>query len=670
MPSNEGFMSKIKLTQPTKKILSCVYTSTFLFGLNACSSQIDNAQVSQPQVAETAQTQTELQEKQNNINYEREPYKPADTKTQLKWIDQALKAGTDLTGYGQLETLFVKDREFGDIGFFENKLLAEPIRERTIYADDVFNADTDNTKDVQTAVRWAGRADKKTGKASGLVTLLPSKNGKNNRFSLAAIEMSSNVKLQIHPDVVIEMRGIKEKNKFKSSSLFTIGRSRGPRNLIEERVENVEITSMDPNRNFTIDARTNMPHNYGSMNNAYGGLVNLTRAVPVGIFYAKNFKVSNMTILDNHTESVTIQLSADRDYKDGAYAYRFKSKPIFLKDRYKKNPDGSNKPMNPENIPLPMDENGNFIDENGMVIPDMFAIQRNPTYGRTPIKGTIKNIKSVNAHTGYGTVQVYGGDWIEIDNIEAVNGIGVRVEAGNGTNRDDSNRAGPYLTSANKIKISNVKVTDGFTGVWLKTHAKIMKDIHVHNVEAIDSGTALLIGKGSFACKNKCRDLTRGRINDLKITGDIILRQTKFDEPVAEVGNLATYMINDANRAYLAKKNGKTVDQLGRSDLQNKSIKNVKKLSKKQRAQLTPDDFDNPSGTRWYDIFPTAPVLLFNQYSATEVGDQSPYKGYFPADLSQANIVSDGLPNKDVKILYRSDMRLPNGKTATDFINK
>ncbi|EWH09207.1 hypothetical protein DS2_13639 [Catenovulum agarivorans DS-2] len=594
---------------------------------------------------------------------------PVPAETQLKWIDEALKTGTDLTSYGQLETLFVKDREFGNIGFFEHKLGEAPVRERTLYADEVFNADTDNTKDVQTAVRWAGRPDKKTGKAYGLVTLLPAKNGQN-RFSLSAIEMSSNIKFQVHPDVIIEMRGVKEDNKYRASTLFAIGRSRGPNNLLQARTENVEITSTDPNRNFTIDARTNMPHNYGSMSNAYGGIVNLTRAVPVGIYYAKNFKVSNMTILDNHTESVTIQIASDRDYKDGAYAYRFGRKPVFLKDRYQKNKDGKNKPMGKANIPLPMDDDGNFVDETGQIIPDMFAIQRNPTYGRTPIKGTVKNIKSINAHTGYGTVQVYGGDWIEIDNIESFNGIGVRVEAGNGTNRDNSNRAGPYLTSANKIKISNVKVVNGFTGVWLKTHAKVMKDIHVHNVEAIDSGTALLIGKGSFACKNKCRDLTRGRINDLKITGDIVLRQTKFDKPVAEVGNLATYMINDFNRAYLAKQNGKSIDNLGRGDLQTKRIANLRKLTDAQKAAITPDDFDNPSGSRWYTIFPTAPVLLFNQYSATEVGDQSPFVGYFPVDLSQANIVSDGLPNADVKVLYRSDMRLPNGEPATDFINK
>ena len=87
--------------------------------------------------------------------------------------------------------------------------------------------------------------------------------------------------------------------------------------------------------------------------------------------------------------------------------------------------------MNPVNIPMPTNEYGDFIDELGNIIPDMFAIQRNPTYARTPVKGSIRNITATHAHTGYGVVQVYGGDWIEIDNIEAYNGIGVRVEAGN-----------------------------------------------------------------------------------------------------------------------------------------------------------------------------------------------------------------------------------------------
>ena len=512
--------------------------------------------------------------------------------------------------------------------------------------------------------------------------LLANSNGQN-RFSLSHIAVPSNVRIEVEPGVVLEMRGIKEdlyptspndarnKNKPNRQFLFSFGRSNGPSNLLANRIENVEVRSTVAGEKFTIDATTNMPHDYGYMVGGNGnGVVNLTRAIPVGLFYVKNFAISDINIADNHTESVAVQMFADADYKDGSYTYRFGSSPLYLKERYVQNPEGStslNRPMNQVNIPLATNSNGDFINDSGEIIPDMFAIQRNPTYGRTPVKGSIKNIKAIHAHTGYGVVQVYGGDWIEIDNIEAFNGIGVRLEAGNGTDNDNFNRSGPYFSSMNKINISNVKVTNGFTGVWLKPHAKIMKDITVENIEAIDSGTALLVGKGSFNCKTSCRDLTRGRINNLVIKGDISLRQTVFDAPVAEVGNNITYLITDANREYLANLYGKTPSQLTRNDLQAKKVVGVQ--TPEQLAALTPDSFDNPSGTRWYKIFPTAPILALSMMSEVEVGDESAKVGFYPADFSKANIMSIGLP-EDTLILYRGDMREPNGNTATSFINK
>ena len=94
------------------------------------------------------------------------------------------------------------------------------------------------------------------------------------------------------------MRGTKEdrfptgnpESKPNRQFLFTFGRSNGPGNLISNRVENVEIRSTVPGRKFTIDATSNMPHNYGYMNGGNGnGVVNLTRAIPVGLFYVENF---------------------------------------------------------------------------------------------------------------------------------------------------------------------------------------------------------------------------------------------------------------------------------------------------------------------------------------------------------------------------------------------
>ncbi|TYK66275.1 hypothetical protein [Colwellia echini] len=567
----------------------------------------------------------------------------------------SLPTDTDLEGYTG-----------PNIGFFENKVFDENPTE--------LMAVSNFTNLINDTARLKSALNRAKNETNGGVVILRA-NGTQKRFSLSHIAVPSNVRIEVEPGVVLEMRGIKENTHPTGNAnsnpnkqfLFSFGRSNGPSNLLSERVENVEIRSTIPGRKFTIDATTNMPHNYGYMNGGNGnGVVNLTRAIPVGLFYVENFAISDIYIRDNHTESVAIQMFADADYKDGAYAWRFGSTPVFLEERYD-NDGGTNIPMNIINTPLATNSDGDFIDNRGRIVPDMFAIQRNPTYGRTPLKGSINNISATNSHTGYGVVQVYGGDWIEINNIEAVNGIGVRLEAGNGTDNDNFNRSGPYLSSMNKINISNVKVTNGFTGVWLKPHSKIMKDITVENIEAIDSGTALLVGKGSFNCKASCRDLTRGRINNLVIKGDISLTQTVFNTPVAEVGNNITYLITDAHRQYLANLHGKRMDQLTRADLQEKTITGTQTAA--QLAALTPNSFDNPSGTRWYKIFPTAPVLALSMLSATEVGDESATEGFYPVDFTQANITSNGLPENTL-ILYRGDMREPNGTKATDFINK
>ena len=55
--------------------------------------------------------------------------------------------------------------------------------------------------------------------------------------------------------------------------------------------------------------------------------------------------------------------------------------------------------------------------------------------------------------------------------------------------------------------------------------------------------------------------------------------------------------------------------------------------------------------------------------SETEIGNESAKVGFYPVDFSQANIKSNGLP-EDTLILYRGNMRWPNGTPATDFINK
>ncbi|MDR9826318.1 hypothetical protein RCJ22_11920 [Vibrio sp. FNV 38] len=615
---------------------------------------------------------------------------------------------TDLTGYGCKEVAFVKDpytdpktgklvydgRDFGEVGFFEDKIGDDVPGSRTLnrFADEIFdNSDervTALTKQLNRDFNWASKQQ-----GGSVIRIMPNKNGQN-RIPFQQLFVQSNVRVEVHPDVIIEMVPTTHWSGNLHAGLFNIGGSPKPNNLIEARVENVEITTMKiPGREgdrFTVDSRTRLPFNYGQMYiSSYAGVTNLTRSIAIKLFYAKNFKISNMNVLDNYTESVAVQMFSDADYQESVWAYRDEdiSKDVFLENKYVSNPnDKDDKTMykpGTVNIPLKTNDQGKFIDDNGNVVPDMFAILRNPSYGRTPIKGTIENIYLENAHTGYGAVQVYGGDWIEINNIKSHNGIGVRIETGNGTNRDKFNQAGPYLTSASRIKISDVEVTDGFTGVWLKTHAKIMKDIYVENVHATDTATAVLVEKGTFACKTNCRDLTRGRINGLTIKGDIVLEQTKFDEPTAQVGKLATFFMTPYSSEYFVNKLGKaSISELSHNDSRIKVTDNSN-TPQSEWPNLTPDDFDVPAGSRWYKIFPVAPILASAEYSSEDTGMQSADFGYFPVDTSLANIEMinvmcsgyDGSnePKGELctdKIKYRSDVVYPNQTLAADYRDK
>ncbi len=536
-------------------------------------------------------------------------------------------------------SIFAVSASAMNVGYFENKVFDD--EPETLHANNNFNQRTNDTLRLQGALNRASRESD-----GGIVRLSASRNNNNKRFSLARITVPSNIRLEIDPDVILEMRGVRETSNINKTFLFTLGRSNSVNNLSAKAAENIEITSTHPHKRFTIDSKKNMPLIYGFQagGNGNGGSgntfetgVSRTRSIPVGVFYAKNFSISNLSIIDNHTESVGVQLYPDTDYKDGAYARRHatnRSLDVFL--------DGP--PSNINSQPLRMNDNKEFIDSSGNVIPDMFAIKRNPNWGRTPIKGTITNIRIKNAHTGYGAVQIYGGDWININNIQTINGIGVRLESGNGTSNDNSNRAGPHFSSINNIKISNIKVTNGFTGVWIEPHSKLMNKISIRNINAIDSGSALLIAKGTL-CRT-CRDLTRGRVNNISITGEIILRQTQYNNPIAEVGYLATFFLTLADRRNIANNAGKTIRTI--------SIKDIPR---------------NLSGSRWYLIEPVAPVLALSQLSRTTIGDQSEKEGFFPVDYSRATITNIGLTHNK-KILYREDMRKPNGNVATGTIYK
>ncbi|CAA6679658.1 MULTISPECIES: hypothetical protein [unclassified Lentimonas] len=502
------------------------------------------------------------------------------------------------------------------VGFFENKVFDDA--PEVLHAATDFTASTNDTERLTAALNRASQEDAD----GGVVILRGSDYGENKRYRVGRVDFPSNVRLEVDPDVTIEMESKSE------PFLFSVGRSPSVRDLIPERVRNVEITSTHPTERFTIDARTNKPLDYTGGGTRNDGS-SRTRAIPIALFYVENFSVSNVRVEDNFTVSVAVQLYPDTNYMDGAYAIRSKGKDR-TKDVFLDGPNGE---------PLPMNNQGQFVDDRGQVISDRDAIVRNDTWGRTPIKGTIRNILAIHSHTGYGAVQVYGGDWVEIDTIESVHGIGVRLEAGNGTDGDNMNRAGPYNASANHIKISNVTIREGFTGVWLKTHGKINRNVLVHNVTAIDSGSAILIDKGTF--NRDCRDFIRGRYENAKITGDISLKRTGKK---ADVGFLTTFYIAPSERDSLKDTTGD--GRISAADLPR-----------------------SPSGHRWYLIEPVVPVLAMSQMSASEVGDPSESEGFYAIDFSQANITGENLLRPEM-ILYREDMTYPNGNQATNFILK
>ncbi|MGJ8642088.1 MAG: hypothetical protein ACSHX9_01665 [Luteolibacter sp.] len=500
--------------------------------------------------------------------------------------------------------------------YFENKVFDD--EPEVIFAESDFQKSTNDTERVVEAIKRAASEDAD----GGVVILRGSEDGKNSRYRLGRIDLPSNIRVEVDPDVVLEMESKTE------PFLFSAGRSPSVKELIPEPVRNVEITSTHDTERFTIDAKTNKPLDYTGGGTKENGS-SRTRAIPVALFFVENFSVSNIKVQDNHTESVAIQMYPDTNYQDGAYAIRAEEKDrsgdVFL--------DG------PGGKPLPTNDEGQFIDADGNVIPNRDAIQRNPAWGRTARKGTVENILAINSHTGYGAVQVYGGDWIKIHNIESINGVGVRLEAGNGTESDNVNRSGPHHASMNNIEISDVTIREGFTGIWLKAHGKINKNILVHNVTAIDSGSAILVDKGTFG--KDTRDFIQGRFENTRVTGDITLERTGKD---AEVGYLTTFFIAPSEREKIKDANGD--GKISSADLPR-----------------------NLSGHRWYLIQPTSPILAMSQMSESEIGDTSEREGYFAIDYSEANIIGKNLLRPE-DILYREDMYLPNGRPATGFINK
>ena len=541
--------------------------------------------------------------------------------------------------------------------FFQNRVFDEEPTD--IYPDPAFTPNVDDTARVQAALNAAALEDPD----GGVVRLHRAQGDTPNRYRLGTIYVPSNIRIEIDPAVTLTMNadpevpagsprrdptGTFDRNRY----IFAVGvtprfyadgspRARATVSL----AENVEIRSMVPGERYTIDISAEYPLEYYFRENAYARPQmqvavredgqNEVFAAPFVFGYVRNFRVADADIIDNDTVLPSVWIYPDTDLQSGSLR--------FVDPRL---PEERAEPLtDPEGTPI---DDGDLIDRDGTVLRHDEPVVRNRAWGRTASNGTVENIHTVNSHTGYGLVQVYGGEDILLRDLHGEGGITVRLEPGSGT--DNMNRAGPMLSRIARIEVDNISNTNGFTALWMNPHGKRNTDIRARNIRAYDSGSAILIEK-STVCDD-CRDLERGSFTNVELSGEVLLARTS-EEPRAEIGYVSTFFIAPELRAAVIDRNGVAADghATGEPD-----------------GRITTADLPHPpSGRRWYITEPIAPILALSQLAADNIGrldldgDGTPdlaedRPDYYAIDFSNVTIRREGNIRRSDDILYREDM--------------
>lgn len=555
--------------------------------------------------------------------------------------------------------------------YFENKVFDD--KPTQLYPDSKYSAETDDTERVQKALYAASREDN-----GGVVILNAARGGGESKYRIGNVSVPSNIRLEVDPAVTIVMNADTEtrpgqpRRKPKSASdsnrnMFMVGRTptwgedgkRMARATIE-RIENVEIRSTVPGERFKVDIKSEYPIEYWFRANTWSRPEkvvpdredgqNEVFAAPFNFGNARNFRLADVEVEDNYTVLPVVLLYPDTDFKPGSMRYVDK------------------RPRNQRDEPI-YDKRGNELKHNDVIDADGNKVLpgedvwRNDTWGRTPEKGTVENITVTGSHTGYGLLQVFGGEDIYMRDLHGVGGITVRLEPGAGS--DNLNRSGPLHSRIRNIEIENISNRNGFAALWFNPHGKRNENIKAKDIRAYDSGTAILIEK-STVCDD-CLDLERGYFRNVELSGEVLLAQTT-DEPLAEVGYAATYVMHPDHKAKVVDRNGRGSDNMSTME---------------PDGRVSPIDLANPlSGKRWYMIWPTAPILAFNQLSADNIGridtdgDGKPdvetdREDFFAIDFSNVTIVREGDLAWDRDILYRGDKaNFNNNRPALSTINQ
>ena len=255
------------------------------------------------------------------------------------------------------------------------------------------------------------------------------------------------------------------------------------------------------------------------------------------------------------------------------------------------------------NPPVTMYPDVNTTTEPGATSPGVY----NPLYGRTPKKGVVQNVTGGTFHTGYGLVQVFGGDTLLLKNLDGTGGITVRLEPGNGVGPID--KAGPNYSAITNIKMDNIIVRNGFAALWMNPHSKDNKNITASNLKGFNSGFTVIAEKSSTPLTS---EYLRGGFENVTLSGTI--SNTGTSTRNADVGFVATLYA------------GPVTDGLR--------------------------DIANKSGDRWYVIKPIGAFVMGSRLSATAAGDQGT-GGYWPITVkSGTSILFNGATDR---IRYRSE---------------
>ena len=128
-----------------------------------------------------------------------------------------------------------------------------------------------------------------------------------------------------------------------------------------------------------------------------------------------------------------------------------------------------------------------------------------------PMNGVVKNGSVVNAHYGYGLVQVQAAENILFKDLSGVGGSTLRVETGWTVMND------LQIGTANKIFGRNISCTNGNSAVQISPHAMHNGSVDIDGVTSVSSGFGVRIEGGFISSDYTNPNLTVGTFTSVKV---------------------------------------------------------------------------------------------------------------------------------------------------------